>query len=149
MILRLHAVQILAVAQFSVKADTPIDAMDNGRVGAAFVNDDFLRRVVRVDDSFLITLCRLVDCAVKIFPVTGDFAVGLIHSPVRPNRTLALAKTNGQHWQYLQCPPVHVGVIDKDAELLNHLFNKEQAQRISRVPASAHQHDVQHGRSAV
>ena len=77
MILLPHAVQILAVAQFSVKADMPIEAMDNGRIGATFVNDDFLREVVQVNDSFQITPCRrLIDGAVKVFLVTGDFAVG-------------------------------------------------------------------------
>ena len=42
-------VEVLALAQFNVKAGVLIDAMDSGRVSAAFVNGDFLRQAMQVD----------------------------------------------------------------------------------------------------
>jgi len=38
---------------------------------------------------------------------------------------------------------MHRGVIDQHAALGHHLFQVAQAQRVGRVPANAHQHDLQ------
>ena len=51
-------VEILALAQLNVKPGVLIDAMESARVGAAFVNRDFLRQAMQVDGSLQITLCR-------------------------------------------------------------------------------------------
>ena len=52
---RLDAYEVLALAQLNVKTGVHIDAVNSGRVGAAFVNGDLLGQAMQVNGSLQIT----------------------------------------------------------------------------------------------
>jgi hypothetical protein len=142
------------LALFDVQAVILIDAANGSGVGAAFVDGDHLRNAVQIDGALEVSPSRrqvtlgsqkkvhciawLVHRAVQVFPLTGDFDVGLVHSPTGSHGTLAAAKDKGQDRQDLQCPAVYRSLINKNASFLHHLFNVAQAQRVCCIPASVH-----------
>jgi len=152
-------VQIFGLPQLNIKAGVGIDATNGCRVGTAFVDGDFLWQTMQIDGALQVSsgrcqvtlgseqevhrIANLVDSAVQVFPFAGDFDVGFIEPPTRPNRALAVAKDECQDREYFQRPAVYGKVIDKDTALLHHFFQMAKAQRVSRVPTRAHQHHFQ------
>ena len=58
-----------------------------------------------------------IDGPVQVFPLTGAFDVGLVHSPAQARRALWRTKHRGQDWQELDRPAMNRGVIDDHAAL--------------------------------
>jgi len=64
-------------------------------------------------------VAALINGAVKVLLLTGNFDVGLIHSPAGTNKAFAATKDELHNWQNFQGPAMHGRMIDKDASLLN------------------------------
>ena len=92
------------LAQLDVCARVGAHALDGRRVGTALVDGDLLGHTVKLDGSFKESPRRsevsvspkhkvdrgtgTIDGPVQVFPLAGDFDMGLVHAPAQAHRAL-------------------------------------------------------------
>ena len=159
MVLLNDVVQVLRLAQFNGQPAVLQQSPHCGRVRTALIDGDLLGDIVQVDGpleeptccSFVTAgrqqeihrLARPVNGTVQILPLSAHQDVGLIHPPGGTDCAFSSAENPGQDGQDLQGPAVNSCMVYRNTTLGHHFFQVAQAQRVGRVPANAHQHDLQ------
>ena len=113
-------VEVFVLAHHDVDTGISLDALNAGRIGAAFV-----------------------DGLVQSLPLACHFDASLIHSPACAHALFAPTKSGGQHRQDLHRPAVHGAMLNENAALLHHFFRLPKTQRVGHLPTHASEYDFQ------
>ncbi len=143
MVLFDDVLQVLVLSHLDVEKVIILDTFNDRRIGTVFVDGDPLWHVMQVDGTFQKTPGRsliplgseekfnrvtgAVNRLLKVLPLTRNFYVTLIHSPIPPTLRLRRRKTAVIAGGILIAPAVHGRVVNENATPRHQFLNMAQA----------------------